>query len=86
MPGNISCNYRNIIPVIISRRVPGSAEMINNKYKKHNPTNCVFISPESNHISGSQQLFVPSFMLSNVMSLAPKVREVIHHANSDFVA
>ena len=38
--------------------------------------------------SGSFGLFVPSLLLSNVMSLAPKIgeiREVVHNANFDLV-
>ena len=36
----------------------------------------------------SKSAFVPSFLLSNVMSLVPKIGEVCyitHHANYDFV-
>ncbi len=70
--------------------VAGSVRMIRTNYKKHNPTNCVNIYPQNNNMSSSrsssQHMFVPSLMLSNVMSLSPKideVREAIHHANVD---
>ena len=60
----------------------------------HNPTNCVHIitSPAPETTSNTKErpgkTFVPSILLSNVMSLAPKIDEVRHHveyANLDLV-
>ena len=43
--------------------------------KSHNPENCLLISSShsSCRTSGSESVFVPSLLLSNVMSLAPKI-------------
>ena len=65
--------------------------------RTHNPTNCTFI-PLSNTVTEvnsltrqtrSEKVFLPSLLLSNVMSLAPKINEVhhyAHYANLDFIA
>ena len=50
--------------------------------------NCKVIRPEVQAKPGSEHFFVPAFMLSNVMSLSPKIDEVrvtICNANMDFV-
>ena len=51
-------------------------------------TNCPITVTPRDKPSGSSSLFVPSLLLSNVMSLAPKIdeiREVVHNANLDLV-
>ena len=54
----------------------------------HNPANCVFIKPtRPTPMKGSANLFLPSLLLSNVMSLSPKIDEIQHtiqNANLDF--
>ena len=56
--------------------------------RNHNPANCVFIKPtRPTPTKGSKNLFLPSFLLSNVMSLSPKIDEIQHtiqNANLDF--
>ena len=56
--------------------------------RNHNPANCVFIKPtRPTPTKGSKHLFLPSFLLSNVMSLSPKIDEIQHtiqNANLDF--
>ena len=54
----------------------------------HIPANCKVIRPEAASNSGSAFSFVPAFMLSNVMSLSPKIDKVgvaICNANLDFI-
>ena len=58
----------------------------------HNPANCVQITlataMESTIASAPENVFVPSVLLSNVMSLAPKIDEIQHcvvHANFGLV-
>jgi hypothetical protein len=58
----------------------------------HNPENCVQITlataMESTIASAQENVFVPSVLLSNVMSLAPKIDEIQHcvvHANFGLV-
>ena len=59
--------------------------------RSHNPVNCINITPmtKSTEISrrkGSERVFVPSFLLSNVQSLAQKIDEIQHcisNANLD---
>lgn len=58
--------------------------------KCHNPTNCVHITPSyvAQSKNGSKKTFVPSVLLSNVMSLAVKMDEIRHYptyANLDLV-
>ena len=58
--------------------------------KTHNPTNCVYINPlhTTQSTNSLGKTFVPGVLLSNVMSLAPKIDEVRHcvtHANVDVV-
>ena len=49
----------------------------NNCISKHNSTNCIIVSRMSPlRKAGSSNLFVPSIVLSNVMSLAPKIDEL----------
>ena len=55
--------------------------------RSHNPANCINITPmaKSTEISrrkGSERVFVPSFLLSNVQSLAPKIDEIQHCINN----
>ena len=50
--------------------------------------NCPITATLRGKPSGSSSLFVPSLLLSNVMSLAPKIdeiREVVHNVNFDLV-
>ena len=57
--------------------------------KGHNPANCISIDLSTNKPKGSETEYVPSFLLSNVMSLSPKideVREVIRCGNYEFVS
>lgn len=42
----------------------------------HNPENCIAVQTKLQEKSGSSNLFVPSILLSNVMSLAPKIDEL----------
>ena len=54
-----------------------------NTRRGHNPSNCVYISPTTEPTNkGSTSDFVPSLYLSNVMSLAPKIDEIRHVAES----
>ena len=54
--------------------------------RTHIPTNCVYIDPSTTPCKSNQAketsrtAFVPSILLSNVMSLAPKIDEVRHYA------
>ena len=78
----------NLIYILPSTEVTRPS---NRNYQKslraHNPYNCVWISsldPKENVPTRSRYLFVPSILLSNVMSLAPKIDEVrqsIQNAN-----
>ena len=57
--------------------------------KGHNPADCIPIALSTNKLKGSVTEYVPSFLLSNVMSLSPKideVREVIRCGNYEFVS
>jgi hypothetical protein len=42
----------------------------------HNNSNCIIIPRAPLKRCGSQNIFVPSIMLSNIMSLAPKIEEL----------
>ena len=42
----------------------------------HNPENCIAVQSKRQGKPGSPNLFVPSILLSNVMSLAPKIDEL----------
>jgi len=53
-------------------------------YKSPNFDNLITISTKT-QTEGSKHLHVPSFLLSNVMSFAPKVRETVCYANVDLV-
>ena len=66
----------------------------NTNRKTYNPKNCVYISSTTSNPlvnclkKGSPSNFVPTFLLSNVMSLAGKIDEVCHvvrNANFDFI-
>jgi hypothetical protein len=78
---------------VISPRLPNHDRLHSLNLLKplsyHNPSNCIYIPTKPQQKpAGSAYVFVPSFMLSNVMSLAPKIdeiREVINHAYLDFV-
>ena len=57
--------------------------------KGHNPANCIPIALSTNKPKGSVTEYAPSFLLSSVMSLSPKideVREVIRYGNYEFVS
>ena len=50
-------------------------------FRGHNPANCAFIATNQcrpKATEGQSKQFVPSLLLSNVMSLSPKVDEVSH--------
>ena len=50
--------------------------------------NCPITATPRDKPPGSSNLFVQSLLLSNIMSLAPKIdeiREVVHNANFDLV-
>ena len=54
--------------------------------RHRNMANCITISPSQQNQQGARKVYVPSVLLSNVMSLAPKVDEVsdvITNANLD---
>jgi hypothetical protein len=76
--------------------LPGCIEYIStdqsnyiHEIKGHNPANCISIDLSTSKPKGSETEYFPSFLLSNLMSLSPKiddVREVIHCGNYEFVS
>ena len=81
----------NECPYLASPDVLDSLEQANyiHEIKGHNPANCIPIALSTNKPKGSMTEYVPSFLLSNVMSLSPKideVREVIRCGNYEFVS
>ena len=60
-------------------------------FRGHNPANCVFIATKKcrpKATEGQSKQFVPSLLLSNVMSLSPKMDKLSHvvqNANYDLV-
>ena len=74
------------------RRVKPRQPKRNCRFKKQNrsrnPFNCTPIVPAPSQPNSNETHFVPSFFLSNVMSLAPKIDEVstvVQNANYDLV-
>ena len=65
------------IPIRITERKSQPFSKIRNGIPKHNTSNCIIVS-RMNPLrkAGSSNVFVPSIMLSNVMSLAPKIEEL----------
>ena len=65
------------IPLRITERKSQPFSKIRNYIRKHNSSNCIIVS-KMNPLrkAGSSNLFVPSIMLSKVMSLAPKIDEL----------
>ena len=81
----------NECPYLASPDVLDSLEQANyiHEIKGHNPANCIPIALSTNKPKGSVTEYVPSFLLSSVMSLSPKideVREVIRYGNYEFVS
>ena len=67
----------------------GAVEHVSTRisYKCCNPDNLITI-PTKKPIEASKHLYMPSFLLSNAMSLAPKIdeiRDTVHYANFDFI-
>lgn len=78
------------IAVISSRSANHGPYRLKSSYKYCNNANLLAIPPTPSKAepAKSSKLFMPSFFLSNVMSLAPKideVREVVHYADFDLV-
>ena len=64
----------------------------NSNSRPHNPANCIQIATNQRTtkpaVEGQNKLFLPTIILSNVMSLSPKIDEVSHvvqNANFDLV-
>jgi hypothetical protein len=68
----------NECPYLASPDVLNSTDQSNyiHEIKGHNPANCISIDLSTNKPKGSETEYVPSFLLSNVMSLSPKIDEV----------
>ena len=78
------------IAVISSRSANHGPYRLKSSHKYCNNANLLAIPPTPSKAepAKSSKLFMPSFFLSNVMSLAPKideVREVVHYADFDLV-
>jgi hypothetical protein len=81
----------NECPYLASPDVLNSTDQSNyiHEIKGHNPANCISIDLSTNKPKGFETEYVPSFLLSNVMSLSPKIDEVcevIRCGNYEFVS
>ena len=81
---------RNNIDLVQSTREFNRVWHTSNYVRAHNPGNCVNV-PLTTPIlqrNGSQTVYCPSLLLTNVMSLAPKIdelRHVVQHSNLDCI-
>ena len=95
MPGNTSCNYHNIIPVIISRRgdcssTPFFKKIVHTVSNSSNRNNLLNINPKpfTQSTTKGKYKYVPIIFLSDLRSLVLKIDEIrllVSQINPDLI-